>query len=99
VVAPRQFWVNFLANNQELSERLGFNINPAVHRPAPQSGCLTPCVICDAPESESESVGSEPADPVDLQWAKAVRQSMEHPYTWCWTEEAEARWESEQAEM
>jgi hypothetical protein len=39
-----------------------------------------------------------PADGSELQRAEAVGQSREHPCTWCWPEEAEARWESKQAE-
>jgi hypothetical protein len=96
---PREkLWVNFLANNQEISERLGFAVDPAAHWPITQSGCLTPCVICDAPESDGESVGFEAADGSDLLRAEAVGRAVEHPCVWCWTEKVEECWDRRQAE-
>jgi hypothetical protein len=62
---PREkLWVNFLANNQAIAERLGFAVDPAAHWPVTQSGCLTPCVICDAPESDAEFSEFKAADAV-----------------------------------
>jgi hypothetical protein len=55
---PREkLWVDFLANNQELAGHLGFEVDPAAHWPATQSGCPMPCVICDAPETDGEFAG------------------------------------------
>jgi hypothetical protein len=90
--------VNFLANNQELAERLGFEVDPAAHWPVTQSGCLTLCVICDAPENDGEFAGLETADGNEQLQAEAAGQAREHPCVWCWTKEAERRWELERAE-
>jgi hypothetical protein len=96
---PRdKLWVNFLANNQAIAERLGFSVDPADHWRATQSGCLTPCVICDAPESDGESAGFEAADGRGQLQAESVGRSGEFPCLWCWTERAEEHWELRQVE-
>jgi hypothetical protein len=96
---PREkLWVNFLANNQELAGRLGFEVDPAAHWPATQSGCLTPCVICDAPEENTEFAGFETADSHEELRLEAAGQAKEHPCVGCWTESAEAHRELSQAE-
>jgi hypothetical protein len=96
---PREkLWVNFLANNQEIAEQLGFGVDPAAHWPATQSGCPTPCVICDAPETDGEFAGFETADGNEQLRTEAVGEATEHPCVWCWTEEAERRKELRQAE-
>jgi hypothetical protein len=83
---PREkLWVNFLANNQELAGRLGFEVDPAAHWPATQSGCPTTCVICDAPETDGEFAGFETADGCEALRAEATGQSREHPCIRCWT--------------
>jgi hypothetical protein len=87
-----------LANNQETAERLGFAVDPAAHWPVTQSGCLTPCVICDAPESDGEFVGFEAADGCEQLREGVAGQSRELPCVWCWTERAEMYWELKQAE-
>jgi hypothetical protein len=77
---PREkLWVNFLANNQELAGHLEFEVDPAAHWPVTQSGCPTPCVICDAPETDGEFVGFEAADGSEPMRAEAVGQSGDHP--------------------
>jgi hypothetical protein len=92
---PREkLWFNFIANNQELAEHLGFEIDPAAHWPATQSGCPTPCVICDAPEADTQFEGFETADGHGQLRLEAEGQAGEHPCVWCWTEGAEAEWES-----
>jgi hypothetical protein len=94
----KKLWVNFLANNQELSERLRFVVDPAVHWPATQSGCLTPCVVCDAPEGDGEFAGFEAADG-RVQWqAESAGRSGEFLCVWCWTERTEEYWELRQVE-
>lgn len=96
---PREkLWVNFLANNQELAERLWFEVDPAAHWPETQSGCLTPCVICDAPENDGGVAEAEAADGRESLQAAAVGRSEGRPCVWCWTEEAEAYWENRQTE-
>jgi hypothetical protein len=96
---PREkLWVNFIANIQELAEHLGFEIDLAAHWPATQSGCPTACVICDAPENDGEFAGFETADRNKQLRTKALGQASEHPYIWCLSEEAEARWDSRQGE-
>jgi hypothetical protein len=96
---PREkLWVNFLANNQALAEHLGFEVDPAAHWPATQSGCLTPCVICDAPEVDTEVAGVETVDGHEQLRLKAAGQAREHPCIWCWTRGAEASLEWKQAE-
>jgi hypothetical protein len=97
-LSREKLWVNFLANNQELAGRLGFEVDPAAHWPETQSGCLTPCVICDAPEDDGVFAGVEAADGQESLQAAAVGRSEEHPCVWCLTDEAEARWEGKQAE-
>jgi hypothetical protein len=59
---------------------------------------LTPCVICDAPENDSEFAGCETSDGNEQLRTEAVGQVKEHPCVWCLTDEAEARWERRQAE-
>jgi hypothetical protein len=93
VAASEKLWVTFLANNQELAGHLGFEVDPAAHWPATQSGCQTPCVICDAPETDGEFAGFETADGCEALRAEATGQSREHPCIRCWTREAEERWE------
>lgn len=80
---PREkLWVKFLANNEELAARLGFEVDPAAHWPATQSGCPTPCVICDARENDGEFVaGFEAADGQEPLQAAAVGRSGEHKVT------------------
>jgi hypothetical protein len=96
---PREkLWVNFLANNRDIAERLGFVVDPREHWPVTQSGCLTPWVICDAPESDGEFAGFETTDGREQLQTEAVGQAGEHPCVWCWTEDVEARWELRQAE-
>lgn len=98
---PREkLWVNFLANRQpgDSAERLGFEVDSAAHWPATQSDCLTPCVICDAPENDDEFAGFETADGSEQLRTEAMGQVKEHPCIWCWTEEVERRWELRQAE-
>jgi hypothetical protein len=80
-----------------IAKRLGPNaVDPAAHWPVTH-GCLTPCVICDAPESDGEFAGFEAADGSERLRIVAAGQSEEHACTWC-LEEAEARRESKQAE-
>jgi hypothetical protein len=96
---PREkLWVNFLANNQELAGHLGFEVDPASHWPVTQSGCPTPCVICDALETDGEFAGFETADECEVLRAEVSGQSKEHPCIWCWTREVEERCERRQAE-
>jgi hypothetical protein len=96
---PRdKLWVNFLTNNQGIAERIGFSVDLANHWPATQSGCLTPCVICDAPKRDGESAGFEAADRHGQLEAKSVGRSGEFPCVWCWTEREEEHWELRQVE-
>jgi hypothetical protein len=89
---PREkLWVNFLANNCDLAEHLGFVVDPREHWPVTQSGCLMPCVICDTPESDGEFARFEAADRCEPLRAEALGRSREHPCVWCWTEGVEAR--------
>jgi hypothetical protein len=93
-----KLWVKFLANNREIAECLGFAVDPSAHWPVTQSGCLTPCAICDAPENDGEFAGFVAADGREQLQTEAAGQAGEHPCVWCWTEDAEARWELRQAE-
>jgi hypothetical protein len=96
---PREkLWVYFLAKNQEAAELLEFAVDPAPHWPVTQSGCLTPCAICDAPENDEEFAGFETADGRVPLSVEAAGQSREFPCLWSWTERTEERWELKQAE-
>jgi hypothetical protein len=106
---PREkLWVNFLANNRDRVEQLGFQVDLLLHWPVTQSGCLTPCVVCDAPEhdgafAEAEQRDSEePAQAVGEQGDQGELGSADdgraRPCIWCWAEGAESRWERRKAE-
>jgi hypothetical protein len=95
-------WVNLLANNRERAERLGFEIDLAVHWLLTQTrGCLTPCVICDALENDEAFAAIEAADENEpAQTGAAARQVQDsQPCLRCWTQGAEARWEHRQSEL
>ncbi|GAQ93046.1 hypothetical protein KFL_012680010 [Klebsormidium nitens] len=62
-----------------------------------QSGCLTECVICDAPETDEAFTGFEVADRSEPARAWGARPAREQSCHWCWVDGARERWESEQA--
>ncbi|GAQ91508.1 hypothetical protein KFL_007970030 [Klebsormidium nitens] len=93
-----KLWVNFLANNQEEAELLGFVVDLADHWPMAQSGCLTDCVICDAPESDGAFAGFEAVDGSEPLRLWEAGQARRHPCHWCWVEGAEEIRESRRAE-
>jgi hypothetical protein len=100
---PREeLWVNFLANNQDMAEQLGFRADPSLHWPITQSGCLTPCVVCDAPEHDGAFVETGPRDSEEPAQSAAEQpqgqgepegaaQGRARPCIWCWAAGAELR--------
>lgn len=62
-----------------------------------QSGCLTDCVICDAPENDAAFVGFAVSDGVEPARVWRSHSVQNQPCHWCWTEGAKERWEDRQS--
>lgn len=76
-------------------------VDPAHHRPWVHA-CLTPCVICDAPENDELNPGFEVSDRPELvqDFRNAgASADLERCCTRCWVQGAKERWEREQAEQ